>query len=360
MRMSLRVISFFMCLAVLLASITVSAFATDGQEIPATEGGIPLEVTEIEAPEQIEEEAELEDIMHDDLCAEHFGEFIGSTIPYRADIEAEPAVNAAPVISSTAAQVKEAIVYAEPFEINGYIQMDGEPVQLSEIYDFSKASRFNIAQWSENVGIITEAEKIECYCQLMVDKNFENEFCLTSAVENIMLYAENNVVSRNVADMIEEITYREAGILMDQVPNVSVTSTEMPNELICDAGFWYIHFDQTQITRATVLEVEDFLIDISDEYEGMGFDTPILETGEEHYHIYLDPLPNPENSTTQGVTFKRNINGNKCASYIRIYNFSVLNEDAKHTIAHEYFHAIQNAYNHHSSWLKEAMAQWGD
>lgn len=53
---------------------------------------------------------------------------------------------------------------------------------------------------------------------------------------------------------------------------------------------------------------------------------------------------------------------NTCSSSIRLYNVSNITSDTmeeiKEVACHEYFHAIQNAYNYHNSWFKEACATW--
>jgi len=95
-----------------------------------------------------------------------------------------------------------------------------------------------------------------------------------------------------------------------------------------------------------------------------GFRTPILESGQSTYHVYVYDL-----GGDYGVTYRAApYSGNTCASYICIDNdyahltSGIGRDDAmKVTAAHEFFHAVQYAYNYQASkWWKEASATWNE
>ena len=101
-----------------------------------------------------------------------------------------------------------------------------------------------------------------------------------------------------------------------------------------------------------------------------GFRVPLLDPGEKAFHVYVYDLKGK-----YGITFPSKFYGagnfgpRRSSSYISIDNsYSTAkgfkkgrDECMKVTVAHEFFHAVQNAYNADAdSWWKEASATWNE
>jgi len=71
--------------------------------------------------------------------------------------------------------------------------------------------------------------------------------------------------------------------------------------------------------------------------------------------VYLYPQSNSEG---RGLTYSVERMDGTAASYIEIWGMTSWSPEWGETIAHEYFHAIQNAYFYYNSWFKEASAVW--
>jgi hypothetical protein len=101
-----------------------------------------------------------------------------------------------------------------------------------------------------------------------------------------------------------------------------------------------------------------------------GFRTPILEEGRDSYDVYVFDQKGKYGVTySTKITSKRDTGVRVASSYICIDNsysaekgFEKSREDCmKVTAAHEFFHAVQYAYNIDSSgWWKEASATWNE
>lgn len=92
-----------------------------------------------------------------------------------------------------------------------------------------------------------------------------------------------------------------------------------------------------------------------------GFKAPISDAGGNQINVYLSTEkcadPNPKfNPLTRGITYPTGSG----SSVITIWNFSTLSSQEKETVAHEYFHTVQFAYQagNTPSWFVEATAVW--
>ncbi len=259
------------------------------------------------------------------------------------------------IIHSSADEIKNSIISPLPFTIEGYVNQDGNAIELKQFYDFSKISKYNIAQWAAEMGAISEADKIECFCDLINSRNFENTICLEGIFSSITEYQNNHTVPMELQKKIKQVLTPLSHTSEDD--NISLAA--ISSEATYSNTYFTIHYDKTKSNAASqAVAVASYLNEVRNAYLAMGFSEPILQTGESKYHVHLDPEASTT-TTESGSTIKVNPTGNKCASYMVLYNFSTLTNDCKERIAHEYFHAIQNAYNHDSGWMKEAMAGWG-
>ncbi len=251
-------------------------------------------------------------------------------------------------IHSSSAEICQSILADEMFSIQATV-VDGEEVfSANEYYDFSKQSRYQIAEWAWSIGAITEAEAIMCMCELILNKNFYNIRCLENVIERIQEYSNENPLS---VDLNTKVS--------DTLDFLSNSTLSISSDAIFTNTNFIIHYDSTVNTYAEAQAVGNYFNVVRNNYLEMGFVSPIFEKGKDRYHVFLDPAPYPDNAETAATTSKTNISGNTCSSYITIWNFTTLNDTVRQCIGHEYFHAIQNAYNHQSGWFKEGCANWG-
>lgn len=243
------------------------------------------------------------------------------------------------------------IVHNDSFCINGFISEDEIQMPLEDYYDFSSTSRFHIADWAYRSGFLTEEEKVNIFCDLIAERKFENIDCLEGVFDYIQKYKSNNTISTELELKLEEIfqepSYNETNSLTREIDNESTyTSTNFT-----------IHYDSDSSTSADAKAVAEYFEKVRTDYINLGFTTPKLQLFKSTYQVYLDPDKHSDNYA--GMCFGSATLTNTCASYIVIYGFNGLNTAVKEVIAHEYFHAIQNAYNYQTTWFKEACANWG-
>lgn len=253
--------------------------------------------------------------------------------------------------NSTKEDILSSIVSDETFSISGTITDNVKVVPIVDYYDFSAASKYQIAEWAYEANLITEQEKIECYCDLIIQRNFNNTTCLESVLDEIQSYSQY---------ASERISNKITAVLTPPFENNSSNANEntraISNESTYSSTNFKIYYDSTHTTSAIAQSVADYFEEVRAQYVAWGFKTPILKLFNSKYQVYLDPAPASNGAlatTTKAFTLT-----NTCASHITLWNFTVLDAAMEENIAHEYFHAIQNAYNHQSNWFKEACANW--
>lgn len=259
-------------------------------------------------------------------------------------------INASLSITSTKQDIIDSILSNETFTIDGNIIYDSTTESLSTYYDFSKVSKYDITEWVYMADLISEEEKIEIFCDLILNRNFYNMDCLEGVFDEILEFYEN--IDSNIIEKID---------LVLNVPfttDSKISTASISSESTYTSTNFNIHYDDTNITSAEAKTVADYFETVRTAYINLGFNTPKLQLFKSTYQVYLDPDSDPDGSAA-ATTVKSTTLTNTCASYIIIYNFSSLTSTVKERIAHEYFHAIQNAYNHQSGWFKEACANWG-
>lgn len=256
--------------------------------------------------------------------------------------------NKVATIYSSPEEICENILSDETFSIDALVDIGQNLIDANEYYDFSKENKYQIVEWALELGAITEEDAIACLCDLIIRKNFSNIACLEGVLDRIKVFSESNLITdEQLSRKIDNVLNPLSG----QTRSIIVNATYSNENFI-------IHYDSSVDTYSEAQIVGEYCNEIKNKFISMGFSTPILQTGENKYHIYLDPNPD-SNGSAAAVTYKVNVSGNTCASYITIFDFSYLNDSVKQCIGHEYFHAIQNAYNHQSGWFKEGCANWG-
>lgn len=141
----------------------------------------------------------------------------------------------------------------------------------------------------------------------------------------------------------------------------ATTLNENPEQSVTTANF-RVHFDEDFISVATANAIASYFEEVKNTYLQWGYRSPILQFLKSRYQVYIyagqTTDPRYDGLNVLGLTTHTEENGNVCATYISLYQVETLTEQLKNTVAHEYFHAIQNAYNCNISWLKEAGASW--
>lgn len=81
-------------------------------------------------------------------------------------------------IDDDAKKIKSSIVSDDVFSLNGYVASGTELISIDEYYDFSKIDKYQIAEWAYQIGALSESEAVECLCDLIINRNFDNIDCL--------------------------------------------------------------------------------------------------------------------------------------------------------------------------------------
>ncbi|MEZ0537294.1 MXAN_6640 family putative metalloprotease [Caldicellulosiruptoraceae bacterium PP1] len=144
-------------------------------------------------------------------------------------------------------------------------------------------------------------------------------------------------------------------------------------------GWFTIHYTTTGTNAVSTTDsnsngIPDYIETVATAFNNVksttcttrGFRTPVLESGKSTYQVYVYDLGSSLYGRTISVTMSGTSPYRTASSYIEIdndYSWSSRSKEncAKVTAAHEFFHAIQYAYNVDAdSWWKEASAEWNE
>ena len=70
----------------------------------------------------------------------------------------------------TKADLIAAITSPHIFSVNGTVTEGNTVRTINESFDFSNASKFDAANWAYEAKLISEEEKIDCYCDIIIDR----------------------------------------------------------------------------------------------------------------------------------------------------------------------------------------------
>lgn len=259
-------------------------------------------------------------------------------------------------IESSKEEVLNSIESEKNISIEGKICFRGRYVDIDDYLDYDSISRFEIIQWLSDISFFSYEEKIDCFCDIVLNRLFENSFCLNSIFNEILEY-KNNTNKSYSKDLNKNILSKIDKILSNpfENQNSNLLSRSVLNDEYLTTNF-KIHYDSSLVNQTEIIKVAEEFERIRTEFIIRGFETPILESLNDRYNVYLDPYVSQNGFGA--VTSPGHAINNTCSSYITIYNFTEFRPYIKEAICHEYFHAIQNAYNYHSCWFKEATASW--
>ena len=221
----------------------------------------------------------------------------------------------------------------------------GRKVTINKEIDVSNYTQKEKVDYLYNKGLISNDIRIDKYCDILIDKEFKGLHCLNDLFDAIQDYKRDN-------DRIPFILSNKIDYVLDE--NGGLRSRPNTNKSYSSTNF-KIHYRSTYCDDSTAQAVASYMENLRTLFINNYFQTPILEFLSNKYHIYLT---DGSDGGALGACFSTS-NNKTTASYIVIYGFNnLLTTDVQTTLAHEYFHAIQNSYNSTGNWFAEATAEW--
>ena len=106
-------------------------------------------------------------------------------------------------LTDTMADLIAAIKSPDVFSVNGTVTEGNATRTINESFDFTYASKFDAADWACEAGLISEEEKIDCYCDIIINRHFVNETCLNPAFEVIEAYKSSKRIPAELETKIQ-------------------------------------------------------------------------------------------------------------------------------------------------------------
>lgn len=219
-------------------------------------------------------------------------------------------------------------------EISGAVKLSGGiEFTPSTTVDLSNTSPIDKINQLYNVGIITEDDYFE-KCMQAIEDNSTLDFCGIPSNSDISPYGLESIP--------EEVQESMTGL-----------TSEVHN------NYFMVHYNAKNTTKSNAESVAKFLLDMRSKSISAGFKAPISDTGGNQLNVYLfsGNCTDPNfGSGTRGVAYPTGSG----SSLITIWKFSTLDSQEKETVAHEYFHTVQYAYQtgRTPQWFVEATAVW--
>jgi hypothetical protein len=249
----------------------------------------------------------------------------------------------------------------------------------SRIYtlpDNSSKSSLDMIRNAYDTSKIDNSIKIQQYLHMlfkksMLSREYRSRVPIKSgstAVKEIYDYIESN-------DADENIVKTARSYLSSSVP-------ALDKSYISPSGYFNVHYTTSGGNSVTVAKtnsemIPEYIVNIGRAFDNVktvcsqrGFKTPVLDPGKSTFDIYVCDLKG-----NYGITFpqtfyssgKAQVRRASCYitidnSYSNVKGFKEPKDSCMRvTAAHEFFHAIQNAYNADAdSWWKEASATWNE
>ena len=249
--------------------------------------------------------------------------------------------------------------FGNTFSIAGNVDC-GDIYEVSAIIDTDNMTSKETVDFLFNTGYISEAQKIEAYCDMVLNFDFPGGSCIEGVVADIDEYRQTPGVSPELSNKIEQIFT----VPYSEETTTTTTLRTIPSiaePLTVSNAYFVVTYDSAAIETSDALTLLEYITDVRSSTAAAGFRSPLFEEGTNRYNIYLIPDIKEGNSGTYASTFYQSGSGNTSSSYIVFYRFGDYDDDLSGIIAHEYFHMIQNAYNYNSNtWFKEAAADWAE
>ena len=266
------------------------------------------------------------------------------------EIELESNVIGVVLTTASSDEILSRLISQEAFSLEGSLVKGNKVMPLNESYDFSTMSRFAIADWAYQNDLISEAQKIEGYCDLLENQIFENVVCLDSFYSEIENYANTNLISASLDEKISSVL--DVQSLNSQNTRNTVHFIEINGIVIDD--------ELNTLSDATLYAIGEYASSLKTMFENMGFNFPNHPQGGTDYIISLSTSTS---STVCQTQLYHELSSTTCLVSTHIYgvnNSTTLSNTLRQRIAHGMFHAIQNFYYGPTiNWFKEACADWG-
>lgn len=193
------------------------------------------------------------------------------------------------------------------------------------------------------IGAISEADRITKYIELYKNET-RNIDCSTPIIDTILDFYESDEYQL----MPEALKMQVETFL--QIPEEY--EVEYPNAI--SNSYFTIHYSN-DVTKTVAQNTLSYLTSLRSIASNEGFRMPIKQPLYSTIQVYITSEVNAE---TNGKTFHDKGATITSPSTIYIYNLNNLSAEDKETIAHEFFHAIQNSYFKTNCWFKESAAVW--
>lgn len=241
-------------------------------------------------------------------------------------------------INSTKKDIKDSLLSNDDFYIDGIVIYNGIEVYINDLYDFSKINKFDIAEWLTNINVFNNDDLVESFYFIAYNRYFDNIECLNEYKERYFELLNNSERSDNsFADPFEP---------------------RMFNPLIIESSHFIVEYE-SNVLYGNVYPMVGVFENLYNTYvTSNGFNSPIPESGYSKLRIQLESV---DGNGIAGITYGYSYSTSKCRCKIVIYNYnnnSGFSLKKQQVAAHEYFHAIQFAYNSSSAWFQEAFADW--
>lgn len=259
-------------------------------------------------------------------------------------------------------------ITSDNLSIDGYTANENnQSISLTDYFTQNQASRFDIVDMAYQNNLITETEKIETYCNLYENRQFENMTCLHKVITTLSQYQ----LSENTSDESKERIQSVFSPSSSSFTNTLSRSVDEYDTYPSYSSTNFIVRYEPGVAYSEAVKVANHLETVRNKYVNeMGYRAPIPESTQPKYRVVLligetkdDVIYYPDNEPypCAGVVSEEPY-GVRYSSRMEIYNFTSLTEDLESILAHELFHSIQRAYyaNHWISniWFDEATACW--
>lgn len=238
--------------------------------------------------------------------------------------------------------------------VTGKAGRNGKLTPYSNTFEFDSNDPLITVNSLYDAGLLSETQKIHQYCNLYENYTFPSGYCLLPLVSTLQDYrTETSASDLELSDYEVEAVDR-----INEIIPLAYTPPSLPHYKT--SGHFTVHYNLQTVQNQSITHINNVLTYLNDLYDTAvdeGFEEPLCETGTNTIHVYLCS----ETGEANGLTWQAESFGTTSAGAIEIYGFTYLSNDIKETMAHEFFHAIQYAYQNKysaSKWIYESCAVW--
>jgi hypothetical protein len=238
---------------------------------------------------------------------------------------------------------------------------------------------------------LCSADKIKLACKLgIIDENMKIQYLTYALQQSGKLPKEyrSSVPIKSGTGILEELNQymenRNADPTVREAARHSISSSvpELDKTYRSPSGYFNIHYtlegdNAVDFNLRNYRAVPPYITQVGEAFDNVraitcftrGFRQPVLDEGKKDYDIYVYDLKDKYGVTYSSKLYSSRHYRSAASSYICIDNSYSREkgfdksrlECMKVTAAHEFFHAVQFAYNAHAdTWWKEASATWNE